>query len=434
MRRFWVLLRKEIKELVTPQILLPFAITIVMFMFIGNIVGSQGTEAQANRRLALLDLDKSAASASLQTAVETAGFKIDRVSAADPAAATNELSGNGGTLLLVVPKGYGESLAAGTSAPVDVYSVIRTFSFMSGQDSSALSAAIAAVEQTVARQTVAGSAPGLDPAFLENPLQVRDHVLIGDKQADVSPDVVMGFITGQTTFVPIVLFIVVIFAAQMVAVAIATEKENKTLETLLAMPISRPAIVTAKMVAAGLVALVSAAGYMVGMRFYMDGLMKGLGGAEGAAAQAASQAFADQLGLTLGVGDYALLGLSMFGAILVALAFALILGAFAENVKAVQSLLAPLMVLLMVPYFLSLFIDINSLAPVARSLVLAIPFSHAFLAAPNLFLGNTGSVVFGALYELIWFVVLVAIAGRIFSSDRLLTMKLNFSRKRRSAA
>ncbi|PKQ36729.1 MAG: ABC transporter permease [Actinobacteria bacterium HGW-Actinobacteria-1] len=433
MRRFWVLLRKEIKELVTPQILLPFAITIVMFMFIGNIVGSQGTEAQANRRLALLDLDKSAASAALQGAVEQAGFKIDRVTTTDPAAATTELSGNGGTLLLVVPKGYGASLAAGKPAPLDVYSVIRTFSFMAGQDSSTLSAALAAVEQAVARETVGGSAPNLDAAFLENPLQVRDHVLIGDKQADVSPDVVMGFITSQTTFVPIVLFIVVIFAAQMVAVAIATEKENKTLETLLAMPISRPAIVTAKMVAAGLVALLSAAGYMVGMRFYMDGLMKGLGGAEGAAAQAASQAFADKLGLTLGVGDYALLGLSMFGAILVALAFALILGAFAENVKAVQSLLAPLMVLLMVPYFLSLFIDINSLSPVARTLVLAIPFSHAFLAAPNLFLGNTGAVVTGALYELAWFVVLVLIAGRIFSSDRLLTMKLNFSRKKRTA-
>ncbi|TDB38182.1 MAG: ABC transporter permease [Actinobacteria bacterium] len=434
MRRFWVLLRKEIKELVTPQILLPFAITVVMFMFIGNIVGSQGTEAQANRRLALLDLDKSAASASLQGAVEQAGFKIDRVASTDPKGATDELADSGGTILLVVPKGYGESLAAGEPAPVDVYSVIRTFSFMAGQDSSALSAALAAVEQTVARDTVAGSAPDLDPAFLESPLQVRDHVRIGDRQADVSPDVVMGFITSQTTFVPIVLFIVVIFAAQMVAVAIATEKENKTLETLLAMPISRPGIVTAKMVAAGLVALLSAAGYMVGMRFYMDGLMKGLGGAEGEAAQAASQAFAESLGLTLGVGDYALLGLSMFGAILVALAFALILGAFAENVKAVQSLLAPLMVLLMVPYFLSLFIDINSLAPLARTLVLAIPFSHAFLAAPNLFLGNTGAVVGGSLYELAWFAVLVVVAGRIFSSDRLLTMKLNFSRKKRTAA
>ncbi len=433
MRRFWVLLRKEIKELVTPQILLPFAITIVMFMFIGNIVGQQGSQAEANRHLSMLDADKSAASAALQGAIEQAGFKIDAVAENDPAAALKTLSGNGGTLLLVVPRGYGESLAAGKAAPLDVYSVIRAFSFISGQDSAKLSAALAAVEQAVARQTVAGAAPGIDPAFLEHPLQVRDHVLIGDKQADVSPDVVMGFITSQTTFVPIVLFIVVIFAAQMVAVAIATEKENKTLETLLAMPISRPAIVTAKMVAAGLVALVSAAGYMVGMRFYMDGLMKGLGGAEGAAAQAASQAFADKLGLTLGVGDYAMLGLAMFGAILVALALALILGAFAENVKAVQSLLAPLIVLLMVPYFLSMFIDINSLAPVARTLVLAIPFSHAFLAAPNLFLSNTSAVLIGALYEFVWFAVLVVIAGRIFSSDRLLTMKLNFSRKKRAA-
>ncbi|PKQ21167.1 MAG: ABC transporter permease [Actinobacteria bacterium HGW-Actinobacteria-6] len=434
MRRFWVLLRKEIKELVTPQILLPFAITIVMFMFIGNIVGSQGTEAQANRHLAMLDSDQSAASAGLQGAVEQAGFKVDTVTEGNAETALRDVADHGGTLLLVVPKGYGESLAAGTPASLDVYSVIRTFSFMAGQDSGMLAEALAAVEQKVAQETVANSESGLDSAFLAHPLEVRDHVLIGDKQADVSPEVVMGFITSQTTFVPIVLFIVVIFAAQMVAVAIATEKENKTLETLLAMPISRAAIVTAKMLAAGLVALLSAAAYMVGMRFYMDGLMKGLGGAEGAAAQAASQAFADRLGLTLGVSEYALLGLSMFSAILVALAFALILGAFAENVKAVQSLLAPLMVLLMVPYFLSLFIDINSLAPIARTLVLAIPFSHAFLAAPNLFLGNTGAVITGALYELAWFAVLVVIAGRIFSSDRLLTMKLNFSRKKKRAA
>ena len=205
MRRFWVLLRKEIKELVTPQILLPFAITVVMFMFIGNIVGSQGTEAQANRHLAMLDSDKSAASAALQGAVEQAGFKVDAVTANDAATALKDVAANGGTLLLVVPSGYGDALAAGKAAPLDVYSIIRTFSFLAGQDSSTLSATLTAVEQSVARQTIAGSAPTLDPAFVEHPLQVRDHVLVGDKQADVSPDVVMGFITGQTTFVPIVI-------------------------------------------------------------------------------------------------------------------------------------------------------------------------------------------------------------------------------------
>ncbi len=431
MRRFLVLLRKEIKELITPQILLPFAITVVMFVFIGNIIGSEGAQAEANRRLAMLDADRSAASAALQGAVEGAGFEIDGVTDTDAAAAVRSLGDSGDSMLLVIPKGYGESLAAGRPAPIEVYSVIKTFSFMAGQDSSRLSEALAGVEQAVARQTIAASAPGVDAAFLEHPLEVRDHVIIGDKQAEVSPAVVMGFISTQTTFVPIVLFIVTLFAAQMVAVAIATEKENKTLETLLAMPISRPAIVTAKMVAAGFVALISAAGYMVGMNYYMNGLMKGLGGAGGAAADAASKAFAEKLGLTLGLGDYALLGLSLFGAILVALALALILGAFAENVKSVQSLLAPLMVLLMVPYFLVLFIDINSLAPLAKTLVLAIPFSHAFLAAPNLFLSDTGAVVRGALYELAWFGVLVVIAGRIFSSDRLLTMKLSLSRKKK---
>lgn len=433
MRRFWVLLRKEVKELITPQVLLPLAITVVMFMFIGNIVGSEGEQAEANRRLAMLDGDKSPASAVLRAAVENAGFQIDDIAIPEDGSEADAIAGTGHSILLVIPSGYGEQLSAGRPADIEVYSVIRTFSFLAGQESAALSEALAGVEQVVAQQTLAANAPDLNADFMAHPLVVKDRVIIGSKQAEVSPAVVMGFISGQTTFVPIILFVVVIFAAQMVAVAVATEKENKTLETLLAMPISRPAIVTAKMVAAGSVALISAAGYMVGMNYYMKGITKGLGGAGGEAAQAASRAFAESLGLTLGPADYALLGLSLFGAILVALAMALILGAFAENVKAVQSLLAPLIVLLMVPYFLVLFIDINSLAPVAKTLVLAIPFSHAFLAAPSLFLGDVGAVARGIAYEIVWFAALVVIAGRIFSSDRLLTMKLSLKRKKKGA-
>jgi len=35
------------------------------------------------------------------------------------------------------------------------------------------------------------------------------------------------------------------------------------------------------------------------------------------------------------------------------------------------------------------------------------------------------------VYQLIWFVVLVAVAARMFSSDRILTMKLDLRRKKR---
>jgi ABC-2 type transport system permease protein len=185
------------------------------------------------------------------------------------------------------------------------------------------------------------------------------------------------------------------------------------------------------MLAAGLVALATAAVYMAGMRSYMDGVTRGFAG-EGASAQAAaaSRAVMEQLGLTFSANDYVMLGLSLFAAILVALSMAIILGAFAESVKAVQALLTPLMVLLLVPYFLTLFFDLSQLPTTVRWIVSAIPFTYPFLAGPGLFFDNYQAVWFGIGYQLAWFVVLAIVAARIFSSDRILTMKLSFGRKR----
>jgi ABC-2 type transport system permease protein len=232
----------------------------------------------------------------------------------------------------------------------------------------------------------------------------------------------MGLISQQTMLVPIVLFMVTIFAAQMVATAMAAEKENKTLETLLSSPISRTGLAVAKMVAAGIVALIGAAAYMVGFNFYMEGLM-------GQVPDSGS-GLAEQLGLVLGLGDYVLLGISLFFAILVALAIALILGSFADSVRSVGAVIGPVIVLLAIPYFFVLFLDVSSLSMPLRVLVYAIPFSHAMMTAPNLFLGRYLPVVAGIAYQAVWFAVMAFVAARIFSSDKVLTMKLKWSRSR----
>lgn len=428
MRRFLVLLRKEVKELATLQMVAPFALTILVFVLIGNIVGSQGAEAERTRALSLLDLDGTAASSLVANTVEQAGFGVEEASDADPVEVLADADNP--SMVLVVPEGFGAALARGERARVETYVVVRSFSVTGSRETEALSWALASVSQALQQQLVKTVAPDADAAVIAQPLSVQEHVVLGERQADVGVDAVIGFITSQTIFVPIVFFLVMVFAAQMVANAIASEKENKTLETLLAMPVSRSAIVTAKMIAAAAIALVSAAAYMVGMRYYMTGLTKGFGGAEATAAQEASAEMARQLGLALSAGDYVLLGLTLFFSILVALAIALILGAFAENVKAVQSLLAPMMILIMIPYFMSMFVDVNSLPTTARIALLALPFTHTFLAAPNLFLGNVDAVLAGIAYQAAWFVALVIVAARIFGSDRLLTMRLNLSRKR----
>ena len=117
-------------------------------------------------------------------------------------------------------------------------------------------------------------------------------------------------------------------------------------------------------------------------------------------------------------------------AILCALGLAIILGVMVDDLKSAQTMILPLMFLIMIPYFISMFSDINSLSLPVKALVLLIPFSHPFLASQNILLGNYNIVFNGIIYMLAVFIILILIAGRIFSTDRVLTVKLRFGRKR----
>jgi ABC-2 type transport system permease protein len=125
-----------------------------------------------------------------------------------------------------------------------------------------------------------------------------------------------------------------------------------------------------------------------------------------------------------------MLGGSLFFGILSALSVAMILGVFAEDTKAVQGVITPLMVLVMIPYLITLLLDLNSMSPTIKYLVYAIPFSHPFLAAPNIFMKNYLFVFAGIAYQAVFFLVFVLIAAKIFSSDKITTIRLNFSKKK----
>ena len=224
--------------------------------------------------------------------------------------------------------------------------------------------------------------------------------------------------------VPVVLFIVILFAGQMVATAMANEKENKTLETLLSVPISRTTIVAAKMLAAGVVSGLTAAAYV----YAVHGLQSSFTGSQ--TLDAGTKTAIGQLGLNLSLGSYALLGLSLFLGILVALAIALVLGSFADNIKSVQSLIMPLMVLLLIPYLATLVTDVQTLPLTFKVLLGVIPFTYTFQAMPNLYLHHYSQVLLGSGYELICFVIFMLLAAKLFSSDQLLTMRLRWVKRR----
>lgn len=281
-------------------------------------------------------------------------------------------------------------------------------------------ATIAAANESISNDLIQNRSD-LDPQVAKQPVQVQENVVIGDRQAQVSLQAVDAYISQQTFFIPLILFIVITFASQLVATSIASEKENKTLETLLSAPVNRQTIVAAKLLAAALLALLFAVVYMVGFRSYFGAIT---GGELSQSTQALPEL--TSLGLTFTPASFAILGATLFLGILIALAMAVILGAFAEDVKGIQAVMAPLLVMLAIPYLLVTFFDVSSLSPVFKWLIYAIPFSHSFLAPQALILEQYNFIVAGAAYQLIVLTTLIIIAGRIFSTDAILTMKLNF--------
>ena len=431
MKRFTNLLKKEIKELVTKQLVISLAFTVLLFNFIGQVSKKEFQKAVGVQTISALDQDGSPASQALLKGLESARFKILDQSGKSKEEALETAKAGDSKLLLVIPEGFGSSLENFEPKTIETYSFMRTFSLIGARGQVVVQGVISALNEALSNSYIAEKLPGIDPQSLKRPVKSRDFVVVRDRTAEGSANMVAGLISQQSLLIPVVLMMIVMYSSQMVISAVAMEKQNKTLETLLTVPIKRTSIITAKMLAAGLVGLISAGVYM----FAFKGFMGGIGEeAARAGAQAGGESLMRQLGLYFDTTGYVILGLSLFLAILVALALAMILGVLAEDFRSAQNMIMPLMFMVMIPYFLSLFADINAVALPIKIFILAIPFSHPFLVSQNIYLGNYGMIAAGLAYMLIVFGVLVVFAARVFSTDKILTMKLRFGKKKAGAA
>ena len=428
MKKFLNLLFKEVKELITVQLFVSLLFTIFLFYFIGQMAKTEMKKAGRTQKIAVLNLDDSAFSNQLVSNLKTANFEPEMIQGADKDQAIEETKESEANLLLVIPRGFGDSIETQDIKEIETYSFLRTFSIVGSRSSVIINAVIKAMNEYLSSDFLRKRIPDIPPENLKTPIKSKDYVIVRDRMAEGKAEAVAGFVSSQSIFIPIILMMIIIYASQMVISAIAMEKQNKTLETLLTVPISRTSIVTAKMLASGLVGLISAAIYMVGFRYYMGGFM---GDISEAAEASGITGVIQQLGLTMNTKGFLILGISLFFAILVALAMATILGVLAEDYRSAQSLIMPMIFLVMIPYFMSFFADPKNLSLPAKILLYAIPFSHPFLTSQNLMLENYSAVFLGILYMFAVFVILIIIAARIFSTDRVLTMKLRFRFQRK---
>lgn len=420
MNKFFVLVKKEIKELITIEMILPLIIMVVMFSAIGNVLSSETKKISQPQELWIINEDRTPASNNAIELLKKANYKVVLFDQ-DVQSVINEAKQKNVSSVLVFPSGFGSGIDNFEAQKIKLYSIVNNFSLISSVRGQLTTAATGVVNNYFLNEWIQKKNITMKTSDLVNPVSLEEYVIVGGKQAKIPLALAMGFITKQTTLIPIILFMVIILAAQMVAMSVANEKENKTLETLLSSPVDRKTIVFAKLFSAGLVAVLFSGVYMIGFNYYINGLS---GNAFSSASGQEIIQIMNSLGVSFGVGSYVLLGISLFFGILVALAIAIILGILVESVKSVQAVTTPLMILVLLPYFLIMFLDINTASPAIRYLLYAIPFSHPFLAAQKIIIHDFSFIIYGIIYQAVVFFIFVVIAAKIFSSDKVFTLRL----------
>jgi ABC-2 type transport system permease protein len=212
------------------------------------------------------------------------------------------------------------------------------------------------------------------------------------------------------------------YAMQIAATSVAMEKEEKTLETLLTTPVDRFAILMGKVSSTIIVAGVAAVTVLIGYNYMLGSLSTGIAGSTGGSVDLVA------LGLVPSVGGYVLLGISLFFTLLSALALAVVMSAFSENVRGAQALVGYIYPLIILPAMALIYLDVNSLPLALKAVFYAIPYSHPILAAKAVVTGDYGTVVFGIVYVAIFTVVIMYIASRLFATEKILTAKLRFGK------
>lgn len=426
--KFINLLQKELKELINGQMILSLAVILAMLFIMGNITKSainDVTEEAQNPKINISDRDDTDFTQNLIEVLKNSGAEI-KVFETDGDNYADILSENDIKNIVIIPKGFTDSIEKGEKPEIITASRMTSAATLSNI-STGTSGAITLIQNCIAN-TIATEA-GMSPEqfeLMENPIMLTDNTVVDDKSANTSIDSIMNKISMQNAILPIIVFLLIMMTSQSLISSISNEKIDKTLETLLSAPVSRSSIITAKMLAAAVVALINAGVYMIGFsKFIKSSSIQ----AENLVSSISVDDALSQLGLNLSVGDYVLVGIQLFMTIMICLSVSIMLGALVNDTKSSQTVIMPIMMLAMVPYVISMLADINTLPMIVRILVYAIPFTHTFSGMSNLMFGNNTIFFGGLIYQIIVFAICMFFALRLFKSDKILTISLNFGQK-----
>ncbi|MBU1240823.1 ABC transporter permease [Myxococcota bacterium] len=404
------LIKKEIKELLTPSTVAVILVITVLFGSMGKLIGAAKDEAKKKPTIAIVIKEKGPLADRLREFLRTKTTLIYEGDSREEGFAALKASKKG-VALVIIDQGFEKTLLAGKPALIKVEWIMRGAGLMDTISSGILERTFLDLNKQISAHLIDATKDkgDLSSSHVLNPTVKFENTHYKSKRIPaLSPNKIAQVLVSQSITIPMAVMIIIMLGGSMVITSMGLEKENKTLETLLTMPVSRTTIVMGKIMGSAAVGLFMAAFYMVGFKFYVSSFETGT-------------IDLALLGLDLNAFDYILVGVSLFSSLLFGLAMAMLLGIMAKDYKSAQVLTYPIMGLAMIPMFLTMYRDFDTVTPLVKTVLFVIPFSHPMMAMRHLTLDNYLLVSLGIVYSLTVTAILIAIIVKIFKTDKLIT-------------
>ncbi len=422
LKGFTTILIKELKELMRdPKILIGMIVLpLIMFPVLGLVMGFavQTAQTEAQRAtLLVIDNDNGNWSQAFVGYLNNT-MNVKAVNNVAPQSVVDQglLAKYNSSTFLVIPAGFSDNLTRHNAGEWNVTGVINTYGVFNGGGG---------IFSGISSTTVTAVLNGFNRAVAPDVVSVSESSVIkGTITNGVSVSVLSSLLLTQSIALPITIMVMLTYAMQIAATSVAMEKEEKTLETLLTTPVDRFAILMGKVSSTIIVAGVAAITVLIGYNYMLGSLTVGIASNSGGSVDLVA------LGLVPSIGGYVLLGISLFFTLLSALALAVVMSAFSENVRGAQALVGYIYPLIFLPAMALIYLDVNSLPLSIKAIFYAIPYSHPILAAKAVVTGDYGTVVFGIVYVAIFTIAIMYIASRLFATEKILTAKLRYGKSK----
>ena len=421
LKGFRNILVKELKELIRdPKILIGIIIIpLIMFPALGAVLGyaqQSAIEQAQGANILVLDNDGGNWSQTLIKYLEATNASISVVNDTSPQQAVEQglLAQYNSTQFVEIPSGFTQNMTlytlgdTGTKAAVNLYGEFSVGGIFSSIGSAGTNALVYSFNRVVAPDAI---------------FTTQSSVIKGEIQANVDPSALAQVLLSQSIILPITIMILLTYSMQIAATSVAMEKEEKTLETLLTVPVDRFAILMGKLSSSAIVAGAGALTYLIGYSYVLGSAFSGVSATVGSSIDLV------KLGLVPSPLGYTLLGISLFVTLLAGLALAVIMSAFAEDVRGATALVGYVYPLIFVPSLALIYLDVNTLPLVLKAVLFAIPFSQPVIASKAVVTGDYLTAGLGIIYVTAFTIIVMYLASRLFATEKILTAKLRFKRR-----